>query len=92
MIKKEKKKRPLQRTLAKESLAQVFSCEFREISKNTFFLQNASGNCFCFFTCKNISRQPILNLQSVTKIMGKTAFWTTSCFYPIPPLNDVEKQ
>ena len=31
-------------------------------------------------------------LQSVTKIMGKTAFWITSCFYPHPPLNKVEKQ
>ena len=25
----------------------VFSCEFCEISKNTFFLQNTSGGCFC---------------------------------------------
>ena len=33
--------------IKKESLAQVFSCEFCEISKNTFFLQNASGGCFC---------------------------------------------
>ena len=30
-----------------ETLAQLFSCEFREISKNTFFLQNTSGGCFC---------------------------------------------
>ena len=28
--------------------------------------------------------------NSVTKIMGKTAFWTTSCFYP--RLNNAEKQ
>ena len=28
--------------------------------------------------------------KSVTKIMRKTAFWATSCFYP--PLNNVEKQ
>ena len=27
----------------KESLAQMFSCEFYEISKNTPFLQNISG-------------------------------------------------
>ena len=30
-----------------EALAQVFSCEFFEISKNTFFPQNESGGCFC---------------------------------------------
>ena len=27
-----------------------------------------------------------LSLQSVTKIMGKTAIRTISCFYPLPPL------
>ena len=32
------------------------------------------------------------NLQSVTKIMGKTAIGAISCFYPLPPLNNVEKQ
>ena len=31
-------------------------------------------------------------LQSVTTIMGKTAIWAISCFYPLPPLNSVEKQ
>ena len=24
--------------------------------------------------------------------MGKTANWAISCFYPLPPLNNVEKQ
>ena len=33
-------------SLKKESLVQVFSCEFCKISKNTFFLQNTSGGCF----------------------------------------------
>ena len=32
--------------LQKETLAQVFSCEFCEIFKNTF-LQNTSASCFC---------------------------------------------
>ena len=32
----------------KETLAQVFSCEFYKISRNTF-LQNTSGYCFCIF-------------------------------------------
>ena len=31
-------------------------------------------------------------LQSVTKIMGKAAIWTISCFYSVPALNNVEKQ
>ena len=31
-------------------------------------------------------------LQSVTKTMGKTAISVTFCFYPLPPLNNVEKQ
>ena len=29
-----------------ETLLRVFSCEFYEISKNTFFLKNTSGGCF----------------------------------------------
>ena len=35
----------------------------------------------------------ILNkLQSVINIMGKSAIWTVLCFYPFPPLNNIEKQ
>ena len=33
--------------IKKESLAQVFSCEFCKIFKNNFFLQNTSAACFC---------------------------------------------
>ena len=33
--------------IKKETLAQVFSCEFYEISKKTFFPYNTSGGCFC---------------------------------------------
>ena len=32
------------------------------------------------------------SLQSMKKIMGKTAIWTISYFYPLPPLNNVETQ
>ena len=43
-----------------------------------------------------VSRVNLINnrseLQSVTKIMGKTAIWSISCFFPLPPLNNVEKQ
>ena len=37
------------------------------------------------------SFQPISPTIS-DKVMGKTAIWATSCFYPLPPLNNVEKQ
>ena len=32
------------------------------------------------------------NLQSVTKIMGKTATWASSYSYPLPSFNNVEKK
>ena len=28
----------------------------------------------------------------MTKIMTKTAIWAISCFYPLSPFNNVEKQ
>ena len=33
-----------------------------------------------------------INLQSVTKIMAKTAIWTILSFSPLPPLKNVEEQ
>ena len=33
--------------IKKETLAQVFSCEFCEISKNTFFFRTPLDDCFC---------------------------------------------
>ena len=36
--------------IKKESLEQVFSCEFCEIAKNNFFLQNTFGGCLHRFT------------------------------------------
>ena len=39
----------------KETLAQMFSCEFCEISKYTFFLQNASGGCFWKYLCWKVN-------------------------------------
>ena len=41
---------------------------------------------------KKTGNEEVFNLQSVTKIMGKTAIRVISCFYPLPPLNNVEKQ
>ena len=36
--------------IEKETLAQVFSCEFYKIFKNIFFLQNNSSGCFRTWT------------------------------------------
>ena len=33
--------------IKKETLAQMFSCEFSEISKNIFFNRIPLGDCFC---------------------------------------------
>ena len=37
--------------IKKETLTQVFSCKFCEISKNTFFNRTPSGCCFYFYNC-----------------------------------------
>ena len=42
--------------IEKETLAKVFSCEFWEISKNTFFLQNTSGVLPLNMEIKNFER------------------------------------
>ena len=39
--------------IKKETLAQVFSCEFCEISKNTF-LQNTSGRLLLFIVIEHL--------------------------------------
>ena len=61
--------------IKKESLVKVFSCDFCEISKNTFFLQNTSGGCFCTnFTF----------IETVNKLFLSclAAFWPLK-FYPL---------
>ena len=39
--------------IKKETLAQIFSCEFCEISKNNFFYSTNLGYCFCIKFCKS---------------------------------------
>ena len=51
--------------IKKETLAQVFSCEFRENSKNTFFTEQiwaiASVNYQCWFKrCRSMLLQKML--------------------------------
>ena len=68
-------------SLQKESLAQVFSCEFCKISKNNFFIEHllmtASeyGPSQVQITCQNI--------QGLTSINFRTL--------PSPPLNGLQK-
>ena len=54
--------------IKKESLAQVFSCEFCEIPKDTFFLQNTSGACFGLIddTRRKIFGNVVFQLNCVT--------------------------
>ena len=39
-----------------------------------------------------LTQKSFSRTKSVTKIIGKTAIWTISCSYPLPPLKNVEKQ
>ena len=41
--------------IKKETLAQVFSCEFSKISKNTFFYRTPLGDCFCNYIYMSVS-------------------------------------
>ena len=41
------------KTPVPETMAQVFSCEFCEISKNTFFYRTPSGGCFYIIKNEN---------------------------------------
>ena len=50
------------------------------------------NNVNCFPDEKNLLSFLFMGLQSVTNIMGKTSIWSTSFFYPLPPLSNVEKQ
>ena len=51
--------------IQKQTLAQVFSCEFYEISKNTF-LQNNSGGCFWMLRFPSrFSKQEMLHMLTI---------------------------
>ena len=64
---------------------QQSNCIVQKKHPNTQTLENMlnkiTGDTYCS-----------LGLQSMTKIMRKTAIWAISCFYSLPPLNNVEKQ
>ena len=60
--------------IKKETLAQMFSCKFFEISKNTLFLQNTSG----FFSKKAFNRDV---WWSAEYVFINTCLKSQSCIY-----------
>ena len=68
--------------IKKESLAQVFSSEFCEFSKNTFFYRTTPGDCFwiCKIFCNIFSLKQNFNIFSnktllITTVYNKTLLW-----------------
>ena len=69
---------------AQVTMAQVFSCEFFEISKNTFFLQNTFGGCFwkepmlillpTFHSVLNQELRLNADLQTIIKV-PRNCYW-----------------
>ena len=53
--------------LKKETLAQVFSCEFCGISKNILSLKNTSGGCLCTLR-KSISKYGFFEITYIKEI------------------------
>ena len=60
--------------LQKETLAEVLSCEFCEISKNTFFTEH-------LWATASIELPTILENISLENIMPLLGFYSDSCFY-----------
>ena len=69
--------------LKKETLAQVFSCEFCEIFKNTFFKEHLRTTAFIlralvdlFWTKRLFSQKPVLSRgKNRLIILGTQVFW-----------------
>ena len=58
----------------KETLAQVFSCEFSKISKNTFFTEHRPDDCLCFQLFRSSHRRCSMKkgvLENFAKFTGK---------------------
>ena len=64
-----------------KTLAQVFSCEFWEISKNTFFQRTPLGDCF---SCKNrFSYNCNQRNQKISPIALKWTAKTKPCYFSL---------
>ena len=62
--------------LIKKTLAQVFSCEFCEISENTFFYRTAFGGCFL----RKSSFEKIFNSFLMTSVVLSIKLYLTQDF------------
>ena len=77
----------------KETLTQVFSCEFSKISKNTFFYRTHPDDCFCFQLFRSSRRRCSMKrcvLENFAKLAGKHPWFAKfqkHLFYRTP-LND----
>ena len=60
--------------IEKETLAQVFSCEFYKISKNTFFYRTTLGYCFWIWKSKTLRDLTLFaaeaNVEAMKSILG----------------------
>ena len=57
--------------IKKETLAQVFSCEFCEISKNNFFYRTPLSDCFCECFYVFALKTSALGLISFVRLDGR---------------------
>ena len=73
--------------IKKETLAQVFSCEFREISKNTsgrlllhfkLYVHGLSKSCLIVLKLFTLVQKGIRNMVQVSYLKCSTMFWTIS--------------
>ena len=78
--------------LKKETLAEMFSCKFWEICKNTFFYGTLLGDCFCFLTIWKspekfcVFRCLVFLLLTLNKSVSWSSFWTMLAGLKFNPL------
>ena len=60
--------------IKKEILTQVFSCEFCEISKNTFSCRTPLGDCFCTFF-------EVTKYYRIIKTLNVVRYLLSNCYF-----------
>ena len=60
--------------IKKETLTQVFSCEFCEISKNTFSCRTPLGDCFCTFF-------EVTKYYRIIKTLNVVRYLLSNCYF-----------
>ena len=71
------RKTPVPESLLKKRLAQVFSCEFCEISKNTFFTEHlrVTASALFLFTCYEHTILTFISFRCLSKLILNYWFW-----------------